>query len=218
MYKGQQSGVKKYALADVEVAREADFGTNDGTFRCVSHLGHLLNVGDVVLGYDIQSTVLTSEVEWSMDNEFTSSFVLPDIVLVRKVKGGGGNAELSSEDTSAAKGNTGKAKASASRKRERRMKKEEKKQKKLEAAASRMGLDTDQDVHLDFDDFDEERIDDGGELFAQTVKTKYDSQLVEDDLLAEDLGIVEKELAQQMEKLKTTESDVVTDTIGENKE
>lgn len=209
MYKGSQSEVSKYALADVEVAREADFGINDETFRCVTHLGHLLDVGDVVLGYDIQSTVLTSEVEWSMENEFNSSFVLPDIVLVRKVKGGGGNTELSSEDTTkaAGKGKTGKAKSSASRKRERRMKKDEQKQKKLEAAASRMGLDTDQDVHLDFDDFDEERIDDGGELFAQTVKTKYDSQIMEDDLLAEDLGIVEEELAQQMENLKTTESD-----------
>ena len=67
-----------------------------------------------------------------MENAFNSSFVLPDVVLVRKVKGTGGGAEL--EDTSAEKAaedkkaRKGKAKSSASKKRDRRMKKEEQKQ------------------------------------------------------------------------------------------
>ena len=90
LYQGPHSGVSKYALADVEVAREVDFGVNDETYRCVCHLGHLLHVGDVVLGYDLTSTVLSSESEWSMENTFNSSFILPDVVLVRKEKGMGG--------------------------------------------------------------------------------------------------------------------------------
>ena len=49
------------------MAREPNFGANDETFRLVTHLGHLLQVGDVVLGYDPTSTVLSGESEWSMD-------------------------------------------------------------------------------------------------------------------------------------------------------
>eukprot|EP00584_Thalassiosira_punctigera_P005752 CAMPEP_0172533568 /NCGR_PEP_ID=MMETSP1067-20121228/6222_1 /TAXON_ID=265564 ORGANISM="Thalassiosira punctigera, Strain Tpunct2005C2" /NCGR_SAMPLE_ID=MMETSP1067 /ASSEMBLY_ACC=CAM_ASM_000444 /LENGTH=581 /DNA_ID=CAMNT_0013318221 /DNA_START=17 /DNA_END=1762 /DNA_ORIENTATION=+ len=201
LYRGPQSGVSKYALADVEVAREADFGVNDETFRLVTHLGHLLHVGDIVLGYDISSTVLSSEVEWSMENAFNSNFVVPDVVLVRKVKGGG-TTELSSGENNAVKGygsemnrkDKAKAKSSASRKRERRMKKEAEKQKKLEEAAARMGLDTDQDVHLDLDDFDEG----DGEALSRAVQrenAKFGERIKMDEELANDLEIVERELA-----------------------
>eukprot|EP01083_Nonionella_stella_P259935 886938_1 len=61
LYKGPKSGVSKLALADVEVARESDFGVNDETFRCVTHLGNLLQPGDTCLGYDITTAVLSSE-------------------------------------------------------------------------------------------------------------------------------------------------------------
>jgi len=200
LYQGPSGGVAKYALADVECTRESDFGVNDETFRCVTHLGHLLQVGDVVLGYDITSTVLSSEVEWSMENAFNSSFVMPDVVLVRKVKGCGGTAELSGE-IGAGEGNDegkrqgkAKAKASASKKRERRMKKEEQKQRKLEEAAARMGLDTDKDVHLDLDDFEES----GGMALSEAArreKEKFEQQIKMDEDLAEDLAAVELELA-----------------------
>ena len=193
LYKGPQSGVTKYALADVEIARESDFGVSDETFQVVTHLGHLLNVGDVVLGYDVTTTVMSSEAEWSMENAFNANFVIPDVVLVRKVKGGG-SAERA-EDTNAVKGSGNdvktKAKSSASRKRERRMKKEEQKQKKLEEAAARMGLNTDEDVHLDIDDFD----DNGGEAFAQAIQTRLKEQITIDEDLANDLDEVERELA-----------------------
>lgn len=200
LHQGPQSGVSKYALADIEVARESDFGVNDETFVCVTHLGHLLQVGDTVLGYDISSTVLSSEAEGSMENAFNSSFVMPDVVLVRKVKGTGG--ALSSGETNAAQGDGDernrkgkfKAKSSGSKKREHRMKKEEQKQKKLEEAAARMGLDTDQDVHLDLDDFDEG----GGEAFSEAIQrenAKFEEQIKMDEDLADDLEIVERELA-----------------------
>lgn len=44
MYQGPHSGIEKYALADMQVAREADFGVNDDILTCVTHLGHLIQV------------------------------------------------------------------------------------------------------------------------------------------------------------------------------
>ena len=194
-----KSGVRKYALADVEVARESDFGVNDETFQCVTHLGHLLQVGDIVMGYDITSTVLPNEAE---ENAFNSTFVMPDVVLVRKVKGVG---PFPPEATDRVTGNElkGKVKSSASKKRERRVVKEELKQRKLEEAAARMGLNTDKDVHMDLDDFD---IGNGEAFTEETQRAKLE-QIEMDDEFAEDLDIVERELASGMENLVTRGED-----------
>eukprot|EP00804_Cyclotella_cryptica_P022186 CCRYP_011631-RA/>CCRYP_011631-RA protein AED:0.00 eAED:0.00 QI:83/-1/1/1/-1/1/1/1998/589 len=191
VYKGPSSGHTKYALADIEVAKESDFGVNDETFRCVTHLGNLLAVGDTVLGYDLTSSILSGGDEWSVDNAFVSSFVMPDVVIVRKLKGGGPMAEQNT--------NTGdstskpKAKSSASKKRDRRLQKEEKKQRQLEAAASRMGLDTDKDIH-----FEEEVFDDADAMTItkamQEEKAKLEHDIEIDEDLAEDLETVEREL------------------------
>ena len=198
-YEGPQSGISKYALADVEVARETDFGINDETFMCVSHLGHLLSPGDVVLGYDLVSTVLSSEAEWSLENDVTSNFVVPDIVLVKKIKGGQDESQLNGvgDDSAETKHKKGKAKSSGSKKRDRRLKKEEQKQKKLEEAAARMGLNTDEDVYFDEDDFF-----DGGESNAfsaavQKENEKFEKEIEMDEELASDLAAVELELAEQ---------------------
>ena len=167
----------KYALADVEVAKESDFGVNDIKFQCVTHLGNLLQVGDVVLGYDINSTVLANEIE---DNSFNSSFVMPDVILVRKVKGVGGGVTKESSRPVEDDRNRPKAKSSASKKRERRMAKEEMKQKKLAEASSRMGLDTDKDIYLDLDDFED---DGGGEAFSEAALAKIEEQIEIDEKL-----------------------------------
>lgn len=215
LYKGPKSGVSKLALADVEVARESDFGVNDETFRCVTHLGNLLQPGDTCVGYDITTAVLSSEAEWSMENSFNSSFVVPDVVLVRKVKGTGAGKELSSSEVNAVKGNDdernskAKAKSSGSRKRERRMKKEEQKQRKLEAAAARMGLDTDQDVHLDLDDFEDGHGEALSEVAAKKEKATFKEQLDMDEDLADDLEIVERELASGVKNNVETTEEVV---------
>jgi nonsense-mediated mRNA decay protein 3 len=194
VYEGPQSGVSKYVLADVEVARETDFGVNDETFTCVTHLGHLLAPGDVVLGYDLVSTVLSSEAEWSIENDVTSNFVMPDIVLVKKIKGGQDESRV--EGGLETKHKKGKAKSSGSKKRDRRMKKEEQKQQKLEAAAARMGLNTDEDVYFDEDDF----FDGEANAFSEAVQKeneKFEREIEMDEDLADDLAIVEKELAEQ---------------------
>ncbi|KAL3785204.1 hypothetical protein ACHAWO_011949 [Cyclotella atomus] len=180
LYNGPSSGISKYALADIEVARESDFGVNDETFRCVTHLGHLLNVGDVVLGYDLTSVVLSGGDEWSIENAFVNSFVMPDVVIVRKAKGAGGPAA----DGEPGSGKP-KAKSSGSKKRDRRLQKEEKKQQRLQAAAARMGLDTDKDVHLDEEAFGEDNT---------LIITQAMEQVAMNDDLAEDLEAVEREL------------------------
>lgn len=43
----------KFQLAEVELARAADFGKNDQTFFVKTHLGNVLRPGDTVLGYDL---------------------------------------------------------------------------------------------------------------------------------------------------------------------
>jgi hypothetical protein len=201
VYHGPSSGLSKYALADVEVARESDFGANDHTFSCVTHLGNLLSVGDVVLGYDLTSSVLSGGDEWSVDNAFVSSFVMPDVVLVRKAKG----ADLSADnDTKDGSGGKSKAKSSGSKKKDRRLQKEERKERKLEAAAARMGLGTDEDIHLDEEAFDDE------EAIAEAMqkeKAKFEHEIEIDEDLAEDLEEVERELrlAEGKEGIETGE-------------
>lgn len=44
----------KYSLSEVEVIRSDDFGVNDNSCVVKSHLGHLLQPGDLVLGYDMR--------------------------------------------------------------------------------------------------------------------------------------------------------------------
>lgn len=129
-YKGPHSKVEKLALADVEVARESDFGVNNETFRCVTHLGNLLDVGDVVLGYDLATAVLSGGADWSIGRSFNASFSMPDVVLVKKVQGV--ETEEHEEEQ--------RAKPMGSKKRERRHKRDEKKKRELEEAAVRMGF------------------------------------------------------------------------------
>ena len=50
------------------------------SFQCTTHLGNLLTPGDVVLGYDLVSSILPGADEWSLKKSFNSSFVLPDVV------------------------------------------------------------------------------------------------------------------------------------------
>lgn len=73
------SRASKYVLADVQVARKSDFGKNDITFMARTHLGHLLNVGDFALGYDVYAAN-TNDPEL----EKYRNLSLPDVVLVKK--------------------------------------------------------------------------------------------------------------------------------------
>jgi nonsense-mediated mRNA decay protein 3 len=164
---GTDSKVNKFALADVEVARETDFGNSDETFRCVTHLGNLLQVGDIMLGYDLTSAVLSSAAEWSMDRSFNAHFTMPDVVLVKKVLG------VEKEEQEEKK----RAKSSASKKRERRRNKEEKKMRDLAEAAERMGfLETEE---LDQNQFDRELLNDP-DLAEELVAAERELAVIDD--------------------------------------
>lgn len=54
-------------------------GVNDNRFTVVSHLGHLLKAGDLVMGYDLSRAVF-ADVDPDMKLE-----LFPDVVLVKKV-------------------------------------------------------------------------------------------------------------------------------------
>lgn len=76
---------RKSRLAECVVARERDFGVNDTQFTCVTHLGHVLKEGDLVMGYDL------SNASWTND-ETGLKKDLPDLILVRKYYRNKGNS------------------------------------------------------------------------------------------------------------------------------
>jgi nonsense-mediated mRNA decay protein 3 len=138
-------GPVPYALADVEVARESEFGGPDcEPLHCVTHLGNLLQPGDIVLGYDLMTSVLSGGAEWDSGKCFQSSFVMPDVVLVKKVKD---KTIIDREDPTAAAAATTKnnndtmdPKSRMTKRKERRSKRNEKKARELEESAERMGF------------------------------------------------------------------------------
>eukprot|EP01038_Epipyxis_sp_PR26KG_P009414 gene9414-12680_t len=72
---------RKTRLAEVVVARESDFAVNDIQFTCITHLGHILKEGDIVLGYDLTG------INWNLDEDPVEIFKksgIPDLILVRK--------------------------------------------------------------------------------------------------------------------------------------
>eukprot|EP00897_Mesotaenium_endlicherianum_P005218 jgi/Mesen1/4724/ME000241S03763 len=78
-------GGQRLALADVQVARVADFGKNDVTFHARTHLGQLLSPGDHALGYDLYAANLNDE-EFDRLRAVAGGRhrELPDVVLVKK--------------------------------------------------------------------------------------------------------------------------------------
>ncbi|KAH8276347.1 60S ribosomal export protein NMD3 [Drosophila bipectinata] len=78
-YPGQGQISFKHALCDIWVVRSSELGINDNPIHTRSHLGHLLKVGDSVMGYN------TGEANIN-DPEFEklSPEQVPDVILVRK--------------------------------------------------------------------------------------------------------------------------------------
>ncbi|KAM7346585.1 60S ribosomal export protein NMD3-like isoform 1-T2 [Cochliomyia hominivorax] len=75
----QSSKFCRNKLCDVWLVRASQLGTNDNTTHTRSHLGHVLNVGDSVMGYSMKETNIN-------ESEFDKlkSDQIPDIILVRK--------------------------------------------------------------------------------------------------------------------------------------
>jgi nonsense-mediated mRNA decay protein 3 len=179
----EDADLRKYALADVIVAREADIGVSDETFHCTTHLGNILDIGDNVMGYDLVSSVLTGGDEWAMDNSFISSFSMPDVVLVKKVNHLAEGTVKAQQDGSKSQKKK-KAKSSVSKKREKRNRKQEKKAKDFMSTMNRMGFGGSGDYDVDQDD----------ELW-DTERKKFEEDLEEDVELADEFrSIVEKNI------------------------
>jgi nonsense-mediated mRNA decay protein 3 len=70
----------KYALAEATVAKVDTMGTNNKTYFTVTHLGNILNVGDTVLGYDLENSNFNDSDITSMKNRVVRS----EVILVKK--------------------------------------------------------------------------------------------------------------------------------------
>jgi nonsense-mediated mRNA decay protein 3 len=79
-FSGRTKG--KWALADIEVARAVDMGSNDDSYWVKSHLGGILHPGDTVMGYFLSNSNLNNP-EW--EGMLKSIGNLPDVVLIKKV-------------------------------------------------------------------------------------------------------------------------------------
>jgi len=73
------AGRNKMRLADIEVARECDFGVNDDRLIVRSHLGAILRPGNRVLGYDLRFIQIGAAGEDQMEK------TKADVFLVKKV-------------------------------------------------------------------------------------------------------------------------------------
>lgn len=76
----QRGAGRKIRMAECVVARERDLGANDTQFTVLTHLGHILKEGDVVLGYDLSSAAWAHE--RGIDEQIRGA--MPDIILTRK--------------------------------------------------------------------------------------------------------------------------------------
>ena len=68
-------------MAEVEVARACDLGTNDNQYTILTHLGKKLFPGDSVLGYDVAHFN-----GGDIDDYKEKNPNIPDVVLVKKVR------------------------------------------------------------------------------------------------------------------------------------
>lgn len=78
-YPGQGQLSFRHVLCDIWVVRASELGINDNTIHTRSHLGHLLKVGDSVLGYNLGEANINND-----EFEKLSQEQIPDVVLVRK--------------------------------------------------------------------------------------------------------------------------------------
>lgn len=79
---GRSNG--RYHLAEATVARSSDLGSNDQTYFCRTHLGGILHVGDVALGYHLTGTNFNDANFEAIENSSQYSSTIPDVILVKK--------------------------------------------------------------------------------------------------------------------------------------
>lgn len=78
-YPDRKSFSKKHVLADCWVVKESELGLTDNSIHVKTHLGHILKIGDTVLGYDLANSNINNP---SFDKLDPSK--IPDVILVKK--------------------------------------------------------------------------------------------------------------------------------------
>jgi nonsense-mediated mRNA decay protein 3 len=127
----------KHTLAQVQVVRQSDLGveSDPAVFDCVTHIGHLLNAGDVVYGYDVARSMLSTNIDWQAGLQ--AHYNIPDVVLVYKSNARGDVDNVDGGDKAQDTDTTERV----SKKKERRIRKKQgKKNKELVETATRMGF------------------------------------------------------------------------------
>jgi len=71
----------KFALAEATVARADTMGTSSKTYFTLTHLGNILNVGDSVLGYDLENANFNDADIVPMKGRVVRS----EVILVKKI-------------------------------------------------------------------------------------------------------------------------------------
>merc|ERR1711993_29821 len=79
-FSGQGSLSKRHVLADCWVVKSSELGINDDTVHCRTHLGHLLQPGDTVMGFDLKNSNVNDP-----NLEKAAADKVPDVVLIKKV-------------------------------------------------------------------------------------------------------------------------------------
>lgn len=157
----------KFALADVQVVRQD--GSGDDVLTTVTHLGRLLQPGDIVLGYDLSQS-MTMQQDDLLQESLNSNVVVPDIVLVKKIQG---TAAVAGEEALQQDGEElgGGLKPKMSKAKQRRRRRAQgKKSVELEESAIRMGL---LEAPGSGDDF-EQALDDDSELAEELLALERD--------------------------------------------
>lgn len=74
----------RWVLADVELAKATDLGSNTQTYWARTHLGGLLHAGDSVMGYMLTGTNFNNPEFEAIEQSHTYSSRIPDVVIVKK--------------------------------------------------------------------------------------------------------------------------------------
>ncbi|KAI1815370.1 NMD3-domain-containing protein [Poronia punctata] len=74
----------RWVLAELELAKTTDLGTNNKTYYARTHLGGLLHAGDSVMGYMLSGTNFNNPEFEAIEQSSTYSSRIPDVVVVKK--------------------------------------------------------------------------------------------------------------------------------------
>merc|ERR1712003_491115 len=188
-----------------------------GVLSCVTHLGHLIQPGDVVLGYDLVATALSLNTTVhkagstkkgssfmgaasvvGLEEVLNSNVVLQDVVLVKKISAKEQKQRELAEDMAARQAEhdhedsrESRSAGKLSKKKQRKQRKRDKRQRELEQSAARMGFLDDlaevRAARVDMHKANEE---------LEHDEHEFAKQLENDPELAAELRAVEKELAE----------------------